>query len=63
MPNLYLSKQEEEMLDKVDWDKTIEKHADRFHAWRLGEKGWSRVDLESMFVIDYLTDDEIVWLK
>ena len=63
MHNLYLSKQEEEMLDKVDWDKTMEKHADRFYAWRLGEKGWSRVDLESMFVIDYSTDGEIVWLS
>jgi hypothetical protein len=61
MPNLMLSKEEQDILDKVDWDKTMEKHQDRFHEFARGEKGWSIMDLESMFVLEHLNDSEIIW--
>ena len=41
----------------------MEKHEERFYDFRRGEKGWSMVDLETMFVLDHLTDEEIVWIK
>jgi hypothetical protein len=61
MPNLILDKEEAELLDKVDWDKTMEKHQDKFSDFIIGEKGWSIMDLESIFVLEQLTDDEIIW--
>ena len=61
MHTLMLSKEEQDILDKVDFDKTMEKHADRFYDFIRGEKGWTVMDLESMFVLKHLTDDEIIW--
>ena len=61
MHTLMLSKEEQDILDKVDFDKTMEKHADRFYDFIRGEKGWAVMDLESMFVLEHLTDDEIIW--
>ena len=61
MPNLMLSKKEQDILDKVNWDKTMEKHADRFYDFIRGEKGWTVMDLESMFVLEHLSNDEIIW--
>lgn len=61
MHTLMLSKEEQDILDKVDFDKTMEKHADRFYDFIRGEKGWTVMDLESMFVLERLTDDEIIW--
>jgi len=61
MHTLMLSKEEQDILDKVDFDKTMEKHADRFYDFIRGEKGWTVMDLESMFVLEHLTDDEISW--
>lgn len=61
MHTLMLSKEEQDILDKVDWDKTMDKHQDRFYEFIRGEKGWTVMDLESMFVLEHLTDDEIVW--
>jgi hypothetical protein len=63
MPTLILDKVEQEIVDKVDWDKTMEKHEDKFYEFKRGEKGWSLMDLETMFVLEHLTDDEIVWNK
>ena len=61
MHTLMLSKEEQDILDKVDWDKTMDKHQDRFYDFIRNEKGWTVMDLESMFVLEHLTDDEIVW--
>lgn len=61
MPNLYLDADEQDLLDKVDWDKTMEAHAEKFYDFARGEKGWTRMDLESMFVLEELSEDEIIW--
>lgn len=61
MHNLILSKEEQDILDKVDFDKTMDKNQDRFYEFIRGEKGWTIMDLESMFVLEHLTDDEIIW--